>query len=187
MSASAGDSAESRSQTGAAEQAITMAEVDALRRALADAEEMARQSREAQLRAAAELDNVRKRAQRDIENAHRYALEKFAGELLEVRDSLELAVRNGSTADAGSLLAGQEATFRLLSRAFEKFEIKPIEPVGQSFDPSQHEAVLAQESNTAEPNSVLRVLQPGYVLNGRVLRPARVIVATAPTQPQRPS
>jgi molecular chaperone GrpE len=153
---------------------------EGLQAALAQAEKVARQQHEQYLRAAAELDNVRKRAQRDIESAHRYALERFAGELLPVRDSLELGVRNAGLGDSQSLLSGQEATLKLLERAFEKFSIKQIDPSGQRFDPSLHEAVLMQEVPNAVPNSVLQVVQLGYELNGRLLRPARVVVATTP-------
>ena len=148
--------------------------------ALAQAEEKVRQQHEQSLRAAAELDNVRKRAQRDIESAHRYALERFAAELLPVRDSLELGVQNGAQADAKSMLAGQEATLKLLERAFDKFSIKQIDPRGQRFDPATQEAVMMQEDAAAKPDSVLQVVQAGYELNGRLLRPARVVVARAP-------
>ena len=154
-------------------------ELEALRLALAAAEENARTQRDLYLRAAAELDNVRKRAQRDVENAHRYGIEGLAGELLAVRDGLELGVRNGASADTRTLLEGQEATLKLLDRTFEKFSVKQLDPAGQRFDPSQHEAVLMQESTAAAPNTVLQVVQPGYELKGRLLRPARVIVAKA--------
>ena len=154
-------------------------ELETMRQALASAEESARTQRDLYLRAAAELDNVRKRAQRDIESAHRYAIEGLAGELLAVRDGLELGVRNGATADPKTLLAGQEATLKLLDRTFEKFSVKQLDPAGQRFDPSLHEAVLMQESASAAPNTVLQVVQPGYELKGRLLRPARVIVAKA--------
>jgi molecular chaperone GrpE len=156
---------------------------DALRAALAEAEESARQQREQYLRGAAELDNVRKRAQRDIESAHRYALERFATELLPVRDSLELGVRNGVASDPQSLIAGQQATLKLLERAFEKFSITQLDPTGERFDPTLHEAVLMQEAPNAAPDSVLQVVQSGYELNGRLLRPARVVVAKAPSDP----
>jgi len=152
-------------------------ELEAMRQALATAEDNARTQRDLYLRAAAELDNVRKRAQRDIENAHRYAIEGLAAELLPVRDGLELGIRNGATADARTLLEGQEATLKLLDRTFEKFSVKQLDPAGQRFDPSLHEAVLMQESGAAAPNTVLQVVQPGYELKGRLLRPARVIVA----------
>jgi molecular chaperone GrpE len=169
--ASAGTDAPSDQETG---------EFEALRTQLASAEAAAALAREQALRAAAELDNVRKRAARDVEQAQRYALERFAQELLGVADSLELAVANAGTADPASLVAGQEATLRLLTSAFTRFSIQPIEPTGAPFDPERHEAMAMQPSNTAEPGSVLQVVQRGYQLNGRLLRPARVIVAREP-------
>jgi molecular chaperone GrpE len=155
-------------------------ELDSLREQLAEAQAAAAEGREQVLRAAAELDNIRKRAARDMEQAQRYALERFAQELLAVADSLELAVANGATADAASLAAGQEATLRLLQSAFGKFSIQSIDPAGAPFDPEKHEAMAMQPSGTAEPGSVLQVVQRGYELNGRLLRPARVIVAREP-------
>ena len=140
----------------------------------------ATQQRELILRTAAELDNIRKRAARDVEQAHRFALERFALELLPVRDSLELAAASGDAADVAALAAGQAATLKLLARAFEKFALQVIEPVGAPFDPERHEAMAMQPSATAEPGSVLQVVQRGYELNGRLLRPARVIVASEP-------
>ena len=133
--------------------------------------------RDRYMRTVAELDNVRKRAARDVEQAHRYAVEKLAAELLPVLDSLELAVAHADKADAASLVAGQEATLKLLARAFERFSIRPMNPVGEPFDPQRHEAMAMRDSNTAQPDSVLEVVQRGYELNGRLLRPARVIVA----------
>jgi molecular chaperone GrpE len=167
------------SESAQPESGAAASELNELRVALAQAEENVKQQRDQYLRSLAELDNVRKRAQRDIESAHRYALERFAEELLPVRDSLELAVRNGASGDLASVLAGQEATLKLLEKAFEKFSIRQIEPKGERFDPTLHEAVLMQPSNDAAPNSVLTVVQSGYELNGRLLRPARVVVATA--------
>ena len=155
-------------------------EVERLQQLLVEADQRAKDHWEQYLRAAAELDNVRKRAQRDIEAANRYGLEKFAAELLPVKDSLELAVQNSDRANARSLREGQEATLQLLARALEKLGVTVIDPLGEPFDPARHEAMMAQPSNTAEPNSVLKVVQPGYELNGRLLRPARVIVARAP-------
>ena len=170
---------ESAADNGSEAAGSPVGELEAMRQALAAAEESARTQRDLYLRAAAELDNVRKRAQRDIENAHRYGIEGLAAELLAVRDGLELGVRNGASADTRTLLEGQEATLKLLDRTFEKFSVKQIDPAGQRFDPSQHEAVLMQESAAAAPNTVLQVVQPGYELKGRLLRPARVIVAKA--------
>jgi molecular chaperone GrpE len=151
-----------------------------LRQRLEAAEAAAGAAREQYLRSMAELENVRKRAERDVQSAHRYALERFAGELLNVRDTLELAVKNAATADARSLAQGQEATLRLLAKAFDKFDIVRIDPAGAAFDPGLHEAVLMQESAEAAPGTVLQVVQCGYQLNGRLLRPARVTVARAP-------
>jgi molecular chaperone GrpE len=162
------------------ETASQLVELERLQQALGESEERARNHWDQYLRAVADLDNVRKRAQRDIESANRYGLEKFAAELLPVWDSLDLAVQNaGKSADVNSLIQGQKATLQLLIKALEKIGVKPINPPGEPFDPNRHEAMLAQPSTTAEPNSVLQVVQPGYELNGRVLRPARVIVSKA--------
>ena len=168
-------------ESGMPESASPLAELERLQQALAEAEERARSHQDQYLRAVAELDNVRKRAQRDIEAANRYGLEKFAAELLPVRDSLELAVQSADQAqvDARSLKQGQQATLQLLAKALERLGVTPIDPVGEPFDPSRHEAMLAQESATAKPGTVLQVVQTGYELNGRVIRPARVIVARA--------
>jgi molecular chaperone GrpE len=151
-----------------------------LAQALAEAQQQAAGLKDQYLRTAAEMENMRKRAQRDVENASRYGLEKFAVELLPVLDSLQGAVSNAARADAKSLAAGQEATLKLLVKAFEKLNIRAIDPTGEPFDPARHEAVMAQDSPTAEPNSVLQVVQPGFEIGGRLLRPARVIVARAP-------
>ncbi|HVS78625.1 MAG TPA: nucleotide exchange factor GrpE [Steroidobacteraceae bacterium] len=166
------------------ESASPLAELERLQQALTEAEERARSHREQYLRAVAELDNVRKRAQRDIEAANRYGLEKFAAELLPVRDSLELAVQSADQGqvDPRSLKQGQEATLQLLAKALERLGVTAISPAGEPFDPARHEAMLAQESATAKPDTVLQVVQTGYELNGRVIRPARVIVAKAPAQ-----
>ncbi len=160
------------------ETAASLVELERLQQALTEAEERAKNHWDQYLRAVADLDNVRKRAQRDIESANRYGLEKFAQELLPVWDSLDLAVQNAAkAADLKTLVQGQEATLQLLSKALQKIGVAPINPQGEPFDPARHEAMMAQESATAAPNSVLQVVQPGYELNGRVLRPARVIVS----------
>ncbi len=179
-----GENGEPAEAGAPAQSASPLAELDRLQQALAEAEGRARSHWEQYLRAVAELDNVRKRAQRDIEAANRYGLEKFAADLLPVSDSLELAVRSADQVevDAHSLKQGQQATLQLLAKALERLGIVAINPVGEAFDPSRHEAMLAQESATAKPDTVLQVVQTGYELNGRVIRPARVIVAKAPTQ-----
>jgi molecular chaperone GrpE len=182
---SMGENGPQGGQAGAAaESALPPAELERLQQALAEAEERARSHREQYLRAVAELDNVRKRAQRDIEAANRYGLEKFAAELLPVRDSLELAVQSAdqTEVDARSLKQGQQATLQLLAKALERLGVTAINPVGEAFDPTRHEAILAQPSAAANPDTVLQVVQTGYELNGRVIRPARVIVAKAPAE-----
>ena len=129
------------------------------------------------LRAVAELDNVRKRAARDVENARRYALERFGKELLAVRDSLEMGIASAENASVESLLQGSEATLKVLGSTMQQFGIEEIEPVGEPFDPEMHEAISMQPSDSVEPGSVVTVVQKGYSLNGRLLRPAMVIVA----------
>ncbi|MGI9222845.1 MAG: nucleotide exchange factor GrpE [Woeseiaceae bacterium] len=132
------------------------------------------------LRAAAEADNVRKRAQRDVEHAHKFALEGFSRELLAVVDSLEIGLEAAGSADATALIEGSEATCKLLKTTMERFGILVVDPEGEPFDPEFHEAMTMQPSADLEPGSVLTVVQKGYTLNGRVLRPAMVVVAAEP-------
>jgi molecular chaperone GrpE len=150
---------------------------------LAEARARADEHWNSYLRAVAETDNLRKRAQRDVEAASRYAIERFAGELLEVRDSLELGVAAGASAEPARLLEGMEATLRLLNRAFEKSGLSVVDPAGQPFNPEFHEAMATQPSADQPSGTVLAVVQKGYVLNGRLLRPARVLVAREPDPP----
>jgi molecular chaperone GrpE len=147
---------------------------------LAEARARADEHWNSYLRAVAETDNLRKRAQRDVEAASRYAIERFAGELLDVRDSLELGVAAGPAADPARLLEGMEATLRLLGKAFERSGVAVVDPAAQPFDPAFHEAIATQPSAEQPPGTVLAVVQKGYVLNGRLLRPARVLVAREP-------
>ncbi len=129
------------------------------------------------LRAAAELENVRKRSAPHVENAHKFALERFALELLAVRDSLEMGLAAGEDADVESLRQGKEATLKQLVAIMERFGVEELDPQGEPFDPGVHEAMTMQQSADVEPGSVLTVFQKGYALNGRLLRPARVVVA----------
>ena len=147
---------------------------------LVEAQSKLAEMQDAYLRAKAEADNTRRRAQEDIAKAHKFAIESFAESLLPVKDSLDLAIESAGRADAAALIEGQAATQRLLAKALERVGITEINPVGQPFDADQHEAMAAQPSETAEPNSVLAVVQRGYLLNGRLLRAARVIVSRAP-------
>jgi molecular chaperone GrpE len=142
--------------------------------AVADAEKL----REEWLRAKAETDNVRRRGQEDVAKAHRFGLEGFAGALLAVKDSLDAALTVENTS-IESFKEGVELTARQLDSVFEKFAIKEINPAGERFDPHRHQAISQVES-AQEPNTVVNVLQKGYTLNDRVLRPALVTVAAAP-------
>lgn len=139
------------------------------------AEAKAQENHDAFLRAKAETENVRKRAITDVANAHKYAVDGFATELLAVKDSLEAALAV-ETATVENLKSGAELTLKQLSAAFEKFKLAEVNPVGQKFDPHRHQAISMIEAD-AEPNTVVQVLQKGYVLHDRVVRPALVTVA----------
>ena len=154
------------------------AEVAELRSALAAAETRALESRDLYMRALAELENVRKRATRDVEQAHKYAVDRFANDLVGVKDSLELGLI--AAGDVETLKAGTDATLKLLKKAFEKAGVIELDPLGEPFNPELHEAMAMQPSAEHVPDSVTQVVQKGYQLNGRLLRPARVIVARAP-------
>jgi len=160
------------------ETAVALVEMERLQGELAAAEERAKSHWDQYLRALADVDNVRKRAAKDLENTRQFAVEKFAQDLIEVKDSLELGIANSSKADVNSLIEGKNATLRLLAKAFEKAQIEEINPQGQPFNPELHEAMMAQPSDQP-PNTVLSVIQRGYQLNGRLLRPARVVVSAA--------
>ena len=161
------------------ETAVALVEMERLKTELAAAEERAKNHWEQYLRALAEVDNVRKRAARDLESTRQFAVEKFAQDLIEVKDSIELAISNSGKADVESLVEGEKATLRLLAKAFEKAQIEEVNPEGQPFNPEFHEAMMTQPSD-APPNTVLAVIQRGYQLNGRLLRPARVVVSAPP-------
>jgi molecular chaperone GrpE len=147
--------------------------------ALAAAEAKANDNLNSYLRAVAEFDNYRKRMDRELENARKYAVERFAQELVPVVDSLEAALSAGAANSGAALIEGTSATLKQLQRAFDKAGIKAIDPQSEAFDPEWHEAMVAQESTDTPPNRVLSVIQKGYSLNGRLLRPARVIVSKA--------
>lgn len=144
---------------------------------LKKAELTAQEHHDAWLRAKADAENIRKRAQTDIASAHKYAIDNFANALLPVKDSLEAALATNN-ATLENLRSGVELTLKQLGSVFEKFKVIEIEPAGQKFDPHQHQAISAVESE-AEPNTVLQVFQKGYMLNDRVMRPAMVSVAKA--------
>lgn len=166
------DAVTNETQGGPDDQPETMPSMEEL---LKQAELSAQEHHDAWLRARAEADNIRKRAQQDIANAHKYAVEGFAGELLAVKDSLEAAMA-ADNASIESLRNGVELTLKQLTNAFGKFNVKELNPLGERFDPHRHQAIGMLESEQ-EANTVVSVLQKGYLLNDRVLRPAMVMVA----------
>ena len=158
-----------QAEAGQAETAASLAQL------LKQAELKAQEHHDAWLRAKAEVENVRKRAQTDIANAHKYALEAFAAALLPVKDSLEATLAADSAA-LDALKSGVELTLKQLNSVFEKANLKEIDPAGEKFDPHRHEAISMLPSEK-EPNTVINVLQKGYLLNERIIRPALVTVA----------
>ena len=144
---------------------------------LREAELKAAEHHDAWLRAKAEAENIRKRAADDVTRAHKYGVEKFAGDLLAVKDSLEAALA-AENATPESLRSGVELTLRQLESVLERQSIRAIDPAGQKFDPHQHQAISMLPSDK-EPNTVINVLQKGYLLNDRVIRPALVTVSKA--------
>lgn len=150
-----------------------------LEETLKQAQLQAEEYHDAWLRAKAETENVRRRAQEDISKAAKFAVDRFARELLAVKDSLEAALAT-ETASVESLRSGTELTLRQLVAAFEKSALREVNPLGEKFDPHRHQAISVVES-PQEPNTVVSVLQKGYLLADRVLRPALVVVARADT------
>ncbi|WIM06673.1 MAG: nucleotide exchange factor GrpE [Candidatus Nitricoxidivorans perseverans] len=158
-------------------QAETMPSIEEM---LRTAELKAEEHHDAWLRAKAETENVRRRAQEDVAKAHKFAIEKFAGELLAVKDSLEAAIATSANENQGAeaLKSGVELTLKQLAAAFEKSSLAEINPLGEKFDPHRHQAISQLEAD-GEPNRVLQVLQKGYALHERVVRPALVVVSKA--------
>jgi molecular chaperone GrpE len=174
------DMPEAEAETGREPEAEAAEEAAEAAPALEELQAKADENWNRYLRAAAEVENVRKRAIRDVENARKFALENFSRELLAVKDSLEMGIDAAESADAASLREGSEATLKLLAGTLERFGITEIDPQGEPFDPELHEAMTMQPSADVEPGSVVTVIQKGYALNERLLRPARVIVAAEP-------
>lgn len=167
----------------AAEEEVPLEEMSAeqLLEALEEAQAAVMAAKDQALRAQAEAENVRRRAQRDVEHAHKFALDQFAGELLPVLDSLEKSLEAArGDADAATIAEGVELSLKLALAAMEKSGLTRIDPQGEPFDPEFHEAMSVLESADAEPGSVLHVLQKGYMLNGRLVRAAMVMVAKPP-------
>jgi len=157
-------------------------EIARLKADLDKAQAAAKENWEATLRATADLENTRKRLERDVENAHKFAVERFVSELLPVIDSLEMGVAaaNMEGADLASVREGTELTLKKFIDTTGKFGIEAVNPEGQEFNPEFHQAVSMLESPEHKPNSVINVMQKGYLLKGRLIRPAMVVVAKAP-------
>ncbi len=150
-----------------------------LREALEAALARADDERDSALRMQAELENYRRRAAREMENARRFALERFMGDLLDVRDSLERGLEAGQeeSASVTQLIEGTDLTFRMLEKVLTSHGLTTIDPLGEPFDPERHEAMTVVPSAEHAPDTVVNVVQKGYLLNDRLLRPARVLVA----------
>lgn len=166
-------------------------DIESLRDALQEAQEQLANAEDRALRAVAEAENVRKRAERSIDSARKFALERFVADMLPAVDSFERAAQASSEASGeGAAVAaigeGIELSLKLLLEAMQRQGIDVVDPVGVPFDPNLHEAMSMVESASAEPGSVLEVFQKGYTVNGRLARPARVIVAKEPT-PEAPA
>lgn len=148
---------------------------------LDQAEKKATENWDQLLRTKAEMDNIRRRTQKDLENAHKYALEKFIGELLAVKDSLELGVNAAQQENVtvDSLREGSEMTLSMMASVFDKFNVVELNPEGEKFNPEHHQAMSMQPTSEMEPNTVMAVMQKGYLLNDRLVRPAMVMVSKA--------
>lgn len=153
--------------------------IKAIKKQLEEAQRTAQKNWDAVLRGRAELENFRKRSERELENAHKFGLERIVSELLPVKDSLELglAAGEGDDARAAKLREGMELTLKMFSVVLEKFGVREINPEGEDFNPEYHQAMTVQEADGKAPNSVVSVIQKGYLLNDRLIRPALVIVA----------
>ncbi len=161
------------------------AEIEELKKELVAAEQKAQENWDKALRAQAEMENMKRRTQKDLEDAHKFALTGFAKELLPVLDSLELGLlaATGDSDDVKKFREGNELTIKQFESVFTKFNVVPIDPKGETFNAEQHQAMVMQEVPNAPPNSVVNVFQKGYMLNGRLLRPALVVVAKAAEKP----
>jgi molecular chaperone GrpE len=168
-------------QTDAAETHVEDDTVDAvLDDKLVEALEEVEKFREAALRAQADAQNVRRRAELDVEKAHKFGVEKFAKEVVTVADNLERALNSTEKAEGEDLMReGVELTLKGLLEAMARFEVKPVDPQGEPFNPELHQAMTMVPNPNLEPNTVMDVIQKGYTLHGRLLRPAMVIVSSA--------
>lgn len=158
-----------------------IARITELEAALEASEAKVQEQQDSVLRARADVDNMRRRSEQEVEKARKFALEKFASELLPVIDNLERAVEMADKEDESikPMVEGVELTLKTMMDTIDKFGLKAIDPQGQPFNPELHQAMTIQESTEHEPNTVMMVMQKGYELNGRVVRPAMVMVSKA--------
>lgn len=159
--------------------------IEALQQQLDQARQEAAANLDKAVRTLAEMENLKKRVQKDLEDERKYGLTRFAKELLSVLDSLDLGIQaaTGDSPEVVKLREGSELTMKQFEAVFAKFNIETIDPTGQPFNPEMHQAMVMQPSVTVAPNHVITVFQKGYVLNGRLLRPAMVVVAKAEDKP----
>ncbi len=155
--------------------------IESLKKKLEEAEAKAAENLDQLVRTRAEMENIRRRSERELANAHKYALEKFAQELLPVIDSMEMGVAAAmdENADVSKLREGTEMTLKMFEAAIEKFGIKGVHPKGEAFNPDHHQAMSMIDSTEHEPNTIIDVMQKGYLLNERLVRPAMVVVSSA--------
>ena len=167
-----------KSKKDAEDKEKNVANIEFLQEQLKKIQDESKENLDKVLRAQAEMENLRKRTIRDVENAHKYALEKFINELLPILDSLELGLSaSANTKNVDELYKGMELTLEMFNKALEKFGVKIIDPQGEKFNPELHEAVSMQEIEDSESGIIIAVMQKGYLLNDRLIRPAMVIVA----------
>ncbi len=176
------ETAEAQSQVKEEPQMEPEAQADVTADLIAELENKLADTNDQMLRMQAEMQNIRRRAQNDVERAHKFALERFVKELLPVLDSLEKAIEAcGSGEEIAApvvpLKDGVEMTLTMMLAAMKKFDVDVVDPMGEQFDPQYHEAMSMIPRDDVEPNSVIAVLQKGYVLSGRLVRPAMVMVA----------
>lgn len=178
---------QSSAETAGTAQARLQEELERLRSELEGAKAQAAENLDKFLRARAEAENTRRRAEIDLANAHKYGIERFAAELLTVRDSLELArtvdIHQENQTALARMHEGLDLTLRQMDEVFRKFGLSTIDPAGERFDPDKHHAISVAETSEVPANHVLSVMQKGALLNDRVLRPAMVVVAKAPAAP----
>jgi molecular chaperone GrpE len=171
-----------------AEQVVQSADalrIAELEKALKKSEEKVEDQKDSVIRAKAEVENMRRRSTQDVQKAHKFALEKFASELLPVLDNLERAIQFSDKENEAvkTVVEGVELTYQSFIASVEKFGMEVVDPQNEAFNPDRHQAMSMQENAELKPNTVIAVMQKGYVLNGRLLRPAMVMVSKAPSEP----